>query len=77
MTGDVAIITLFYFAIFGIVGVEMFKGKLLKRCGYPDFSNASYMPGVDIRRSKVLYVSLGEFSSGIIRVYLSHLILYL
>ena len=41
MLGDVMILALFYFAIFGILCVELFKGQLLYRCGTPNFSNAN------------------------------------
>ena len=40
MLGDVAILAMFYFAIFGIACVELFKGKFEFRCGSPDFSSA-------------------------------------
>ena len=47
MLGDVVILTLFFFAIFGILCVELFKGKLGYRCGAPDFSAASSVYTVD------------------------------
>ncbi len=37
---DVLLLTLFYFAIFGIICVQLFMGILRKQCGAPDFSNA-------------------------------------
>ena len=40
MLADVAILASFYFSIFGIACVELFKGKFYNRCGVPDFSNA-------------------------------------
>lgn len=40
MLGDVALLAAFYFIIFGIACVELFRGRLAYRCGTPDFSSA-------------------------------------
>lgn len=53
MLGDVLVLTLFYFAIVGIICVELFKGRLLNRCGYPVFTYAN----TDGSSSDLLYVS--------------------
>ena len=41
MLFDVMVLALFYFSIFGIVCVELFKGKFLGRCSAPVFTVAS------------------------------------
>ena len=43
MLGDVVILAAFYFSIFGIACVELFKGQFYNRCGVPDFSNTEYI----------------------------------
>ena len=40
MLGDVVILAMFYFSIFGIACTELFMGKFEFRCGVPDFSSA-------------------------------------
>ena len=40
MLADVAILAAFFFSIFGITCVELFRGLLVYRCGNPDFSSA-------------------------------------
>ena len=47
MLGDVVILAAFYFSIFGIACVELFKGQFYNRCGVPDFSNAEYVYSPD------------------------------
>lgn len=47
MLGDVVILALFFFAIFGILCVELFKGRLSYRCGAPDFSSATSLYTAD------------------------------
>ncbi len=42
MLGDVVILAMFYFALFGIICVEFFKGRFYYRCGDPDFSGAYF-----------------------------------
>ena len=39
MLGDVAILAMFFYAIFGIASVEVFKGRMLYRCAPPDPSS--------------------------------------
>jgi hypothetical protein len=40
MLGDVIILAMFYFSVFGIFCTEIFKGKLYGRCGAPVFDQA-------------------------------------
>lgn len=42
MLADVAILAMFFYAIFGIASVELLKGRMSNRCGAPDL--ASFTP---------------------------------
>ena len=62
MMADVFVLAVFYFTIFGIACVELFIGKLDRRCGVPDFSYA-YTDGagfVQVRRQGVAVQGVGS-----------------
>ena len=58
MLGDVLIFAAFYFSIFGIATVELFKGRFYNRCGSPVFSTASQVYNPDGTVNLVVSVNL-------------------
>ena len=58
MLADVVILAAFFFSIFGIACVELFKGQFYNRCGVPDFTNASSVITADGRDTLVVRASL-------------------
>ncbi|KAG1655572.1 hypothetical protein FOA52_009074 [Chlamydomonas sp. UWO 241] len=46
MLGDVIILALFFFSVFGVFGLEIFKGIYVYRCAWPDFGT-SFIETVD------------------------------
>jgi hypothetical protein len=65
MLTNVVILVLFFYAIFGIASVELFRGRMSYRCGAPDpssFVPSNLVNGTDIYRNVSYVVDSNDFT---------------
>ena len=51
MMTDIVFLAMFYYAVFGIICLQIFMGQLEYRCGAPDFTSSYVATGQVIRVS--------------------------
>ena len=62
MLGDVTILALFFYAVFGIASVEIFKGKMLHRCAAPDPSSFTTTNANGVYQNVAYVVDVNDYT---------------